>query len=118
MNTLLLDPVTWDLVLDAQGNIAVASNPYSLAQDAASQIKLFYGELWYQNNIGVTYWQQILGKLPPVSVIKSQFVTAAELVPEVVAAQCFISEITSQRVVMGQVQILDDSGNIVAASFF
>lgn len=118
MQTLLLDPVTWDLVLDAHGNIAVASNPYSLAQDAASQIKLFYGELWYQDNIGIPYWQQILGHLPPVSVIKNQFVAAAKLVPEVVGAQCFISEITTQRKVTGQVQILDDSGNIVAASFF
>jgi hypothetical protein len=117
VQTLLLDPEAWDLVLDVNGDIAVASNPYSLAQDAASQIKLFYGELWYQDNIGVPYWQQILGYLPPISVMKNAFVQAAELVPEVVTAQCFISS-TTGRIVTGQVQILDDSGNVIAASFF
>ena len=41
MKTLLLRPDTWDLTLDSAGNIAVAENPYALAQDAASAIKLF-----------------------------------------------------------------------------
>jgi hypothetical protein len=34
-------------VLDAEGNIAVASEPYSLAQDAASAIKTFAGEVFW-----------------------------------------------------------------------
>jgi hypothetical protein len=32
MRTLLLDTVAWDLVLDVNGNIAVADEPYALAQ--------------------------------------------------------------------------------------
>ena len=51
--TLLLDPLKWDLVVDAAGNIAVASPPYALAQDAASSIKLFSGECYYDTSIGV-----------------------------------------------------------------
>ncbi len=43
-STLLLDQVTWDLAVDTSGNIAVASDPYSQAQDAASSIKTFAGE--------------------------------------------------------------------------
>lgn len=32
-STLLLDTLAWDLAVDAAGNIAVATEPYSLAQD-------------------------------------------------------------------------------------
>jgi hypothetical protein len=44
VNTLLLDVSSWDLCLDAAGNIAMASNPYSIAQDAASAIRTFAGD--------------------------------------------------------------------------
>lgn len=117
MRTLLLDPTAWDLVLDASNNIAVASNPYSLAQDAASEIRVFQGEEYYNTAAGLPYWQEILGHLPPLSLMKAQFVQAAELTPEVIAAQAFISSFTN-REVKGQVQILDDSGKVIAASFF
>ena len=43
MNTLLLDTLRWDLCLDVHGNIAVASDPYSVAQDVASAIRTFSG---------------------------------------------------------------------------
>jgi hypothetical protein len=117
VDTLLLDDQEWDIVLDINNNFAIASNPYSLAQDAASEIKTFQGEVWYDTTLGVPYWQQILGYFPPVRVMKTAFVAAAELVPEVIEAQCFILAITN-RAVTGQVQILDASGVVVAASLF
>ena len=46
MNTLYLDPQSWDLVLDAAGNIAMAKDPYAKAQDVASACRLFSGELY------------------------------------------------------------------------
>ena len=61
MNTLLLDRTVWDLVLDAGGNIARASNPYAVAQDVASAIKLFRGELFYDTAKGIPYWTEVLG---------------------------------------------------------
>lgn len=115
MKTLLLDSVSWDLVVDAAGNIAVASDPYSLAQDAASAIRLFLGELWYDDTQGVNY-SLILGKLPPVTLLKQQFVEAALTVPGVVSAQCFISGVEGRRLT-GQVQVSDAAGNTSAASF-
>lgn len=117
MQTLLLDQATWDLTGDVYGNIAVASEPYALAQDAASQCQLFKGELWYNTTMGVPYWQLILGAAPPLSLIKAELVAAAELVPGVIAAQCFISSVVNRQV-QGQVQILDSSGSVIAASFF
>ena len=116
MNTLLLDQSTWDLVLDASGNIAVASDPYSIAQDCASAVRLFSGELWYDTTQGVPYFAQILGQQPPLSLIKAEFIQAALTVPEVISAQCFIISITNRQV-SGQVQVTNASGQTSAIGF-
>lgn len=104
MATLLLDTVEWDLVVDIAGNIATATEPYSLAQDAASAIRLFLGELYYDTTKGVPYWDQILGQAPPVNYMRAKFDEAALTVAGVVTAVCFIASITG-RTVTGQVQI-------------
>ena len=115
-NTLLLDTVAWDLLLDAQGNIAMATNPYALAQDAASQIKLFLGEWWYDTTQGVPYFSQILGQPPSTAVLKAQLARAALTVPGVTAAQVFLTAF-SNRVISGQVQVTGAAGVVTAASF-
>lgn len=116
MKTLLLDQSAWDLVIDSNGNIAVASDPYSQAQDAASEIKTFEGEVYYNTNIGLPYFQSILAKSPPLQLLKEDFVQAALLVPGVTSAKCFIATV-SQRALTGQVQISNSSGQTSAASF-
>ena len=116
MKTILLDRTTWDLVLDAGGNIAAASDPYSQAQDAASAIKTFQGEVYYDTTLGVPYWSSILGKRPPFSFLKAKFAAAAMTVPGVSAAVCFINAFTD-RVISGQVQIRTSSGSTSVATF-
>lgn len=117
MQTLLLDNSTGDLVLDVNGNVAVASEPYSLAQDAASAIKTFLGECYLDTTLGVPWFQQIFGKAPTLSFMKQQLVTAALTVPDIASAQCFITNV-SQRVVSGQVQVVSSStGQTSAANF-
>jgi hypothetical protein len=116
LSTLLLDRTTWDLCVDANGNIAMATPPYSIAQDVASAIKLFSGELYYDTSQGVPYFSQILGHFPPLALMKAQFVAAALTVPGVASAQCFISSVTDRKV-SGQVQITDTAGNVSAVGF-
>lgn len=116
MQTLLLDVAAWDLVLDINGNIAVASDPYSQAQDASSEGRLFQGELWYDITRGVPY-SRILGRIPPLALVKAQYTQAALLVPGVTAAQCFLSGLTPQRVLSGQIQITNSDGVTAAAGF-
>jgi hypothetical protein len=117
MNTLLLDQVTWDLVVDSFGNIAMAQPPYALAQDAASACRLFEGELWYDTTQGVPYWQSILGQMPPLALLRAEYEAAAKSVPDVVSVKVFIAAITRDRVVSGQVQITSVGPEAVAASF-
>jgi hypothetical protein len=116
MKSLLLDPKTWDLVKDAAGNIAVADDPYALAQNAACAIKLFQAEQWYNTTIGVPYFQQIFAKAPNVPLMKAKFTAAAMTVPGVVKASVFITSITD-RGVRGQVQVTGSNGTTTAAAF-
>lgn len=104
MKTLLLDQSRWDLCLDAGGNLAVATEPYAVAQDVASAIRLFLGELWYDTTKGVPYFGQILGKFPPAPFLRQQFIRAALTVPGVTSAQCSLSSIRD-RTLSGQVLI-------------
>lgn len=114
MKTLLLDGAAWDCVLDAGGNWALAAEPYALAQDAASEIKTFQGEVYYDTDKGIPYWQQVLGHNPPAQLMRTLFVNAALTVPGVVSAVCFLRALTNRQVT-GQVQITDAAGNTATA---
>lgn len=114
MNTLLLDLSTWDLVLDSAGNIAMASEPYSLAQDAASAIKTFLGECYWDTTLGINYFKLVFkGPPPSIATLKQLFVNAALTVPGVSAAQCFFTD-ASGRMLIGQVQVTSKSTGQVA----
>jgi hypothetical protein len=117
-DTLLLDQQSWDLLLDANGNIAVASAPYALAQDAASAIKTFLGECYWDTTVGVPYLQQILGQRPPLALLKQQLTEAAESVlPANVTVNVFVTQLDG-RVVTGQVQVTEPvTGTTMAATF-
>lgn len=109
MSTLYLTP-SWDICLDTNGNIALADEPYSLAQDVASAIKLFKGELWYDARKGVPYFTEILGKRPPTALFRHHMEKAALTVPRVVQAKCITQSLINRKIV-GQVQFTDVNGN-------
>jgi hypothetical protein len=116
MDILYLDNGTWDLAIDASGNIALASDPYALALAASCACRTFLGECYYNTTIGVPYWQQILGHLPTLQYVKSQLAAAAETVPGVVSAQVFITGLVNRQIT-GQVQVTDSAGTVTAAGF-
>lgn len=108
-NTLLLDQTAWDLVLDLNGNIALAGAPYAIAQDVASVTRTFLGECWYDTTQGIPYWQQILGEFPPLQYVAEQLQDAALTVPDVAAAQATFTSFQN-RSLAGQIQIIDTDG--------
>jgi hypothetical protein len=108
MNTILLDVGLWDLTLDASGNIALAAEPYALAQDVASACRTVLGEVYYDTTIGVDYFGLIFGLTPPTSVFQEQFIAAALTVPDVVSATCVIEAYdAASRLATGQVLFTD-----------
>lgn len=116
MDTLLLDIDLWDLVLDASGNLAVATDVYSVAQDVASACRTFLGEVYYNTTDGVPYFQSILGQVPSASFIKSQLVTAASSVPGCNGPVVFLTGLAG-RALTGQVQFTDSNGTTQVATF-
>jgi predicted anti-sigma-YlaC factor YlaD len=115
-NTLLLDQTAWDLIIDSAGNIAMAAPPYALAQDVASAVRLFLGELWYNTAKGIPYFEDVLGQLPPATLLTGYMEKAALTVPGVVSAQVIIASFDS-REITGQVQFIDETGAANAVTF-
>ena len=116
MDTLLLATDTWDLITDANGNIAMASSPYAIAQDVASAVKTFSGELWFDTRQGIPYFSNVLGKRPSMQYLKAQIEAAAMTVPEVVSARCLIVGFKN-RAITGQIQIIDTAGTTNNVTF-
>lgn len=107
--TLLLDRDAWDLVLTTTGDLAIASEPYSQAQDIASECRLVTGEAWYDTTRGIAYFTETLGQFQPVQLLKQHLVDAAALVPDVSSVRVFLDAIAN-RVVTGQIQFTTDQG--------
>lgn len=114
-DTLLLDQSAWDLVLDINGNIALAGTPYSYSQDVASAVRTFLGECWYNTLLGLPYWQQILGKLPPAGYMEQQISTQALTIPNIISAESTIVDFID-RDMKGIILITDaDSSSALVA---
>ena len=114
--TLYLDPTIWDLTVDANGDIAVADNPYQLAQDAATAMRTWLGEVYYDTTLGLPYRTQILGQSPPLSLVRAQLEAAAMTVDGVVAVNVALSSSVG-RVLSGQVTVTDQTGATASTNF-
>lgn len=114
--TLLLDTDEWDLVLDANGDIALADEPYAISQDVASAIRTFKTDCWYDQRKGMPYWQQILGHYPPMALVRSAIVKEAMGEPKVVQVTVNRLGITDRRVT-GEVLVIDADGRENGVTF-
>ena len=110
--TLLLDRDNWDLAIDAAGNIALASEPYSQTQDAASAVRVFQGEAYYDTTLGVPYFTDVLGRHQPTQILRARAQEAALTVPGVVDATAILTA-NPDRTLTGQIQIKTADGDQV-----
>lgn len=109
MKSLLLDTVAWDIVLDSGANWAIATEPYQVAQDVASAVRLFLGELGYDTSRGVPYLTDVLGHSPPPTYFQTLIENAALTVPTVVSTTCTIASLEG-RTVTGDVTFTTSNG--------
>ena len=109
MKTLFLMPDTWDLALDSSGNIAVATGVYQQAQDVASACRTFLRDLYYDQEEGIPYFENVLGTHGfPLSLYKMYLEEAALSVPGVVSAN---AELRLQgRQVTGAIHFTNEDG--------
>lgn len=116
LSTLLLDTVAWDLVLDSNGNIALATPPYATAQDVASAIRTSLGECYYDTTLGVPYWQDLIGQPFSQAAVIQAMNAAALTIPGVVTANAVITSVVNGNV-SGQVQFSTSNGTSTSVSF-
>jgi hypothetical protein len=116
MKTLLLDVETWDLCVDASGNVAIAAEPYALAQDVASEQRTYVGDCYYDQTRGVFYFPDVMGQRPNLSPLRAQYEAAALLVPGVAQAVTYFTGLTGRRLT-GQTQITDGQGETQRVGF-
>jgi hypothetical protein len=116
MNTLKLNPATWDLMLDSQGNLAVATGGAALAQDVASAISTFLGEVFYDTTVGVPWQSEVFGQQFSASLVGALLAQAALTVPGVVSAHA-TGLVISGGAVTGTLEFTDATGAAAGVTF-
>lgn len=101
-----LNTVSWDIELDSNGNLSLAAEDYSIAQDVASAIRTFLGECWYDVTLGLPYFGKILGERPPASYITSLVVQAALTIATVTSATVARLALNANRQLTGTVIVV------------
>lgn len=110
MNTLFLMPNTWDLALDRAGNIAISRDLYAIAQDVASACRVFTQDLYFDQEAGIPYLEEILGhNRYSLALYRTQLEDQAKTVPEVETAQAILSTM-SGRIVTGRIEFTTTDG--------
>lgn len=109
--TLYLDPESWDLELDVEGNIASATSTYQRAQDICSACRVFRGDLYFSKLEGIPYLESILGKNTyPIGLYQSELNRAALSVSGVVSVNIKLNQLTN-RILTGMIEFTDIENN-------
>lgn len=108
MKTLFLHPEKWDLALDTQGNIAVATDTYQQAQDIASSCRVFLGDDYYNKGDGIPYLESILGKSGyPISLYQRHLHDRSIMVDGIVSVDVKLLQL-KDRVQSGSIEFTNE----------
>lgn len=108
MKTMFLRTDTWDLALDTQGNIAVATEEYQQAQDIASSCRVFLGDDYYNKFDGIPYLESIMGRSSyPISLYQRHLHDRSMLVNGVVSIDVKLNQL-KDRVQSGSITFTND----------
>lgn len=109
--TLFLMPDTWDLTLDASGNVATATSTYQRAQDIASACRVFTKDMYYNQQEGIPYLPEILGKsVYPLGLYNKALYDSAMSVEGVTSAEIKFNRL-KDRILSGSIMFTDIDGN-------
>lgn len=117
MTSLLLDGADWDLCVDRNGDLALCTSPYDVAQDVACALRTFQGECWYDTGRGLPYFSKLLGR----SHNEASFIALAEevaaTVPGVESARCIAALNRSDRRLHGTIELTLRNGETTRVAF-
>ena len=115
ISTIALN-ASWDTYLDQNGNIAVNTQATAVAQDVASAIKLFYGELYFDTTQGIPYFSEIFNEIYNPVIVAALLQKAALTVPNVVQAKAQNILMSNRVITSGNVNLLDVNGQASGVS--
>ena len=116
MISLLLSVPAWDLSVDVNKNIALASDAYGRAQDVASAIRVFQGEMWYDVTVGIPYLDGVIGQFS-FDIYAEMCNQTALTVPGVVTAATTFTTF-SNRKLSGAVNFTDTLGKTYVLTLY
>lgn len=112
-HTLTLDLNAWDLTLDGNGDIAVSTGAYAVAQNVANAVRLFTNDAYYDPDRGIPHFALELGqKRGQIGVLRSRVIKAALGVGGVKSAALDFIGI-EKRDLRGNISLTIDSGENV-----
>lgn len=100
----------WDLTLDGDGNLAIATESEAVAQDVASACMVFSGECWFDNTLGIPWKEEVLGKRPTPGYIAQKMQTEAKKLPIVDQALASVFFDKTARRSYGTIRVTDITG--------
>ena len=106
--SIFLYPETCDMVVDAKGDIAVATDEYEVAQNVASACRLWLGEAMYDRTRGIPYKFKVLGNKADMALLDDWFRTEAMTVLGVAECEPFLN--IENRTLTGYLRIKTNSG--------
>lgn len=108
-STLFLMPDSWDLAIDANGNIATATSTYQKAQDICTNIRVFYKDKYYDQEAGIAYLEKVLSKSGayPLSLFQQKAYEMANNVKGVSNVQISLNKV-SDNTLSGTISFTDD----------
>lgn len=114
-STLFLLPSTWDLALDNNGNIAIATSTYQQAQDVCSACRTMLKDMYYQQGEGIPYLEEILGQgTYSLALYRQQLYECAMSVNGVVSAT--VSLTLKERSLSGTIQFKNTQDETVTVN--
>jgi len=116
MNTLAINVASWDMSVDGSANIAIASGTAAVAQDVASAVSVFLGEMYYDITFGIPYLATVMGQSYAPALVGQYLEQVALTVPTVVSAKAFITSFQNRKI-SGSIQVIDTTGQTLGISF-
>lgn len=106
-STLFLLPDTWDLTLDSNNNIAIATDEYQQAQDIATSCRVFLADDYYNKQDGIPYHEIIGNSGYPLSLYQRNLYDRAKLVEGIVTVDIKLDALRD-RVLSGAIMFTND----------
>lgn len=111
--TAALDANSWDLQLDANGNVVMAKETNAIVQNVCNEGRLFTGDAYFRFEDGIDWFTDQLGEPVQEAVTSENLRTAALAVPGVLSVDSVtINELNQKtRTLHGTIEITTEGGS-------